>query len=188
MAAMISVTKLRTGVCFLEGKSPYRVLDYKHKHLSRGSGTIKVKVANLNSGQSSTKTFKSGDKVEEIEVTKQKLQFLYTEDKNYLFMDPTSFEQISVSEKVIGEQGAFLKEGEEVEVLVWDEQVLDVNLPPKLDYRVEEAAPGEKGNSASNVYKDAKLENGMKIRVPLFVNKGDRVRVDTRTGEYVERA
>lgn len=188
ITAMILATKLRNGVTFeLDGK-PYKVTDYKHTHMSRGGGTVKVKVRDLSSGVVSTKTFKSTEKFDDIDVSKRVLQYLYKEDKEYIFMDPRSFEQIEIGEKVIGESGVFLKEGEDVNVLYWDDKALDVDLPPKIEFTVVDAAPGEKGDSASNVYKDAELENGLKVRVPLFINKGDKVRIDTRTSEYVERS
>lgn len=185
---MISVTKLRNGVCFEENGTPYKVTDYQHTHLSRGGGTIRVKVRSMSDGSVLTKTYKSGDKVEEIDIVKKKLQYLYREQDSYFFMNPVSFEQIEVGKKVIGDMGIFLKDGEEVSVLTWDDKFLDLDLPPKVTMEVIEADPGEKGDSASNVYKNAVVEGNHTIRVPLFINKGDKVRVDTRTGQYVERA
>lgn len=185
---MISVTQLRSGVTFEDKGDPWRVLEYKHTHISRGSGTIKVKCKNLKTGNVLNKTFKSGEKVEEISVSKNKLQYLYQEEDEYLFMDPVSFEQVSLSVKVVKEEAVYLREGEEVSVFYWDEMPLTLDLPPKMVFKVKEAAPGEKGDSASNVYKEAVLENGLKVKVPLFVSAGEKVRVDTRTGEYIERA
>lgn len=184
---MISVTKLRAGTCFEEGNLPFKVVEYKHTHLSRGGGTIKVKVRNLSDGRLLSKTYKSGEKVEEIDVNKKNFQYLYKDGDSWVFMDPVSFEQLEVADRVIGESGRYLKEGEEVALRMWEEKVLDVDLPPKMEFEVAEAAPGEKGDSASNVYKEAMLKNGLRVKVPLFVNQGDMVRVDTRTGEYVER-
>lgn len=175
----------------LDGK-PYRVMNYKHTHMSRGGGTVRVKIKDMVSGSVLNKSFQSTEKVEDIDVTKRPLQYLYKEDNSFVFMDPVSFEQIEVTAKVIGEDKVYLKEGEEVHVMFWsdkdEETALGVDLPPKMTFEVTEAAPGEKGDSASNVYKDAVLENGLKVRVPLFINKGDKVRVDTREGTYVERA
>lgn len=185
---MLLVTKLRNGVCFEVNNTPFKVIEFKNTHMSRGGGTIRVRVRNLLNGNVLTMTFKSGDKVESVDVSKKKLQYLYKEDGNYIFMDPLSFEQVEVEEKLVGSQGVYLKDGEEVSILVWDDKFLDLDLPPKMILKVVEADPGEKGDSASNVYKSAKLENGLRIRVPLFINNGDMVRVDTRTGEYVERA
>lgn len=185
---MLSVTQLRSGVNFEENGAPWRVIDYKHTHLSRGSGTIRVKCRNLLNGQVLTKSYKSGDRVESADITKRPLQYLYREAGDYFFMDPRSYEQLIITDKVLGDDAAYLKEGETVDVLFWDDKPLTIELPPKMVFTVAEAAPGEKGDSASNVYKDAVLENGLKIRVPLFVNSGDKVRVDTRSGSYLERA
>jgi elongation factor P len=185
---MIPVTQLRSGATFEEQGEPWRVIEYKHTHLSRGSGTIKVKCRNLRNGQVLLKTFKSGDRIEDIAIERKQLQYLYSDGSEYFFMDPVSYEQLTLAAVVLGDQAKYLKEGELVYVLYWDEKPLDIDLPMKMTFMIAEAAPGERGDSASNMYKDAVLENGHKIRVPLFVNAGEAVRVDTRTGEYVERA
>ena len=185
---MISVTKLRNGVTFSESKVPYRVIKYEHKHLSRGSGTIKVKCRNLRDGKMVNRTYKGNDKVEDIDVMKKPMQYLYKEGSEYMFMDPKSFEQVEIAAKVLGDDAKYLKEGENASILYWDDEPLTVDLPAKMVFVVKDAAPGERGDSASNVYKDAELEGGIKIRVPLFINPGDKIRVDTRDGSYIERA
>lgn len=189
---MIIVNKLRNGTNFELDGQPYRVLDFKHTHMSRGGGTVRVKVRNIMDGSVLVKSFKSTEKVEEIDVSKRLFQYLYQDGKSFLFMNPTTFEQIEVASEVIAESAPYLIEGNEVHILYWqradEDVVLGVELPPKMEFVITEAAPGERGDSASNVYKDAVLSNGLKVRVPLFVNEGDMVRVDTRTGEYVERA
>lgn len=184
---MISVTKLRNGVTFEHEGKPYRVSEYQHRHLSRGSGTIKVKARALTGGKQVALTFKSGDSVQDIMVERRELQYLYCDTEGYYFMDPTTFEQLTMPSGVIGTGSAYLREGENVWVLFWDDKPLDLDLPPKVNMEIVECAPGEKGNSASNVYKDAVVEGGLKVRVPLFINVRDKVRVDTRDGSYVER-
>lgn len=190
MHAMITVTKLRNGTNFELDGAAYRVLNYQHTHMSRGGGSVKIRIRNLIDGSVTTKTFQSTEKVEEIQVVKRQLQYLYKEEAAFIFMDPNTFEQIEVPKETLDDQGVYLKEGELTHLMVWEEQelILGVELPPKMTFEVSEAAPGEKGDSASNVYKDAVLENGLKVRVPLFINPGDKVRVDTRDGSYVERA
>jgi len=185
---MISVTKLRSGATFEMDGKPYRVTDYKHTHLSRGSGTIRVKARELESGRLVNLTFKSGDQVQDISVERYQMQFLYGDGQELHFMNPNTYEQLTMESKVVGDGAKFLREGENVFVLFWDEKPLDIDLAPKVEMEVIECAPGEKGNSASNVYKDSVVEGGLKVRVPLFINVGDRIRVDTRSGEYVERA
>ncbi|MBI2007206.1 MAG: hypothetical protein HYS83_00655 [Candidatus Blackburnbacteria bacterium] len=102
-------------------------------------------------------------------------------------MDPKSYEQVEVKKGILGTQLAFLKEGQEADVLFWEDEALDIDLPPKVVLAVTETAPGVKGNSATNIYKSAVLENGLQVKVPLFIKVQDKVKVDTRTGEYVER-
>ncbi len=184
---MLPVTKLRNGVTFEENGIPYRATKYEHTHMSRGGGTVKVKARNLHTGAVANLTYKSTAYVEEIEVLKKKLQFLYKDEGNLLFMDPTSFEQLLMPAELAGQQAAFLVDGEDVWVVMLDEQILDLDLPPNLVFEIAETGPGEKGNSATNVFKQATLTNGLNVKVPLFIKQGDKVRVDTRTGEYVER-
>lgn len=191
---MISVTRLRNGATFEDKGNPYRVVKYEHTHLSRGSGTIKVKARNLRDGNVTAMTYKSGAMVNDIEVERQVLQYLYRDGEDLVFMDPKTFEQVTVAAKILGNQVDFLKEGEQIGVFFWHpstgsgQEALDVDLPPKVTLKIVEAAPGVKGDSAANVYKSATLENGLVVKVPLFINAGELVRVDTRTGEYVERA
>lgn len=184
---MISVTKLRNGITFEEQGEPFRVVKYTHTHISRGSGTIKVQAKQLRTGRLVQKTYKGNDKVEEIQVIRKPMQYLYHDGEAYLFMDPDTYEQVEIQEGVLGEESAYLKEGGVVQVLWWEDEALTIDLPAKMVFEISEAAPGEKGDSASNVYKDAVLENGLRVRVPLFIKPGEKVRIDTRTGEYIER-
>ena len=149
---------------------------------------MKLSVRNLSTGGLEQKTLSSSVKVEEIETVKKRMQFLYGDSSVASFMDPGTYEQIEIPLEVLGEAINFIKEGEEVDVLFWDEKALSVDIPPKVTLEVSETPPGVKGDTASNVYKPAVLENGLKVKVPLFIKTGDKIRVDTRTGEYVERA
>ena len=185
---MISVTQLRNGTTFEDGGQLYKVLKYEHTHLSRGAGTIKVKARNLRNGNVLNLAYKSGAMVEEIAVERKALQYLYRDGEDLVFMDPKSFEQVTVAAQILGPQAHFLKENEEIGVFFWGQEALDVDLPLKVTLKIVEAAPGVKGDTAANVYKTAKLENGLTIKVPLFVEAGELVRVDTRNGEYIERA
>lgn len=184
---MLNVTELRAGTVFEEQGNLFQVLSYEHIKMGRGSANIKVKVKNLRSGSTTEKSFINGARVNNVHVRKNDLQFLYTDDENAYFMDPQSFEQISVP-LVIVEEPAFLKEGESYNLSFLDTEALAVNFPPKMEFKVIETGPATKGNSATNVFKDAILENGYKTKVPLFINENDTVRIDTRTGAYSERA
>ncbi|MDO8599807.1 MAG: elongation factor P [bacterium] len=185
---MINSTDLRNGTTFLSDGAPYIVLKYTFVKMGRGSATVKVKAKNLITGSITDKSFTSNNVVEDVRTTKRKLQYLYKDAETAFFMDPRSYDQIEMPLKVLGDQASFMKEGGEVDVLFWDEGPLSVDLPPSVTLTITEADPGVKGNSASNMYKQATLENGLSVRVPLFINRGERVRVDTRTGEYIERA
>lgn len=184
---MIPVTELRKGVTFEMGGAPYKVLEYHHIKIGRGGATIRISVRNLVTGFQEEKTFNNGASVSPINTVKRRLQYLYSGD-DAVFMDPKTYEQVEISRETLASDLNFLKEGQQIDVLFWDERPLGVELPPNVTLTVAEADPGVKGNSASNFYKPAKLENGLQLKVPLFINKGDKVRVDTRTGEYVERA
>lgn len=184
---MISVTELRAGTIFEESGNLFIVLSYEHIKMGRGSANIKVKVKNIRQGSITEKGFTSGARVNNVSVFKRDVQYLYKDGESAYFMDPSSFEQISVPSTLIGEDSVYLKEGESYNISVLDEEVLALNLPPKMDFVIAEADPGVKGNTASNIYKDAVLDNGLSVRVPLFIKAGDKVRIDTRTKEYSQK-
>lgn len=185
---MISVTDLRSGACFTEGKDLYKVLKYEHVKMGRGTANIKVKAKNLRSGAIIEKSFISGARVQEATLVKKEVQYLYKEGDSFYFMDPITFEQFNIPESLIEEDAIYLRDGMNVVVQFFDEEPLSLDLPLKMDFKVVEADPGVRGNSATNLYKDAVLENGLKVKVPLFIKEGEVIKIDTRSGEYVERA
>lgn len=185
---MIAVQDLRSGATFKLDGQPWIVIKYEHIKMGRGSATIRVKVKNLKTGATLEKSFMNSAKVEEINTQKKKMQYLYNDGKNYIFMDAGSYEQVEISKEILGPSAAFLKEGMDTIILFWDEKPLWVEMPLKMEFTITETPPGVKGNSATNMFKPATLENGYQIKVPLFINKGDKIRVDTRSGEYIERA
>lgn len=185
---MIASTQLRNGTTFLRNGEPCKVIRYSLIKMGRGGATVKVTFRNLITGAVVDDSYSSNIKVEEVTTTKQKLQYLYSDGSTASFMNPYTFEQVEIPVKIIENEIKFIKEGENVDVSFWDERVLSLDLPPKVTMKIVDTAPGVKGNSASNLYKPAKLENGMELRVPLFINEGDSIRIDTRTGEYIERA
>lgn len=184
---MLNVTDLKNGAVFKENNQIMQVISYEHIKMGRGSGTIKVKVRNLKTSSVTEKSFITGARVDEANVEKKKAQFLYRDAESFCFMDPVSFEQFSLSEDVMGDQAKFLQDGMEVTLMVSDGEALTLEMPNTLIYSIEETGPGEKGNTISNVFKDATLDNGLAVKVPMFAKVGDRVKVDTRTGQYVER-
>ena len=184
---MISVTELRAGRTFRFENEPYQVLEYRHTKLGRGTANIRVKVQNLRSGAIVEKTFISGAKVEPIETEVKFLQYLYQEGDNFYFMEPKTFEQFSLSRAALGPKAKFLQEGKEIKVLFWEKKPLMVELPNSLVFKVIQAPPGVKGNSATASYKPVTLDNHLVVKVPLFIKVGDKIKVDTRTGEYIGR-
>ena len=184
---MINATNLRNGATFLYNGKPYKVIKYTHQKIGRGGATVKVKVRNLISGSVEEHSFSAEVTFEEADINKRKLQFLYFDEKNAVFMDPKTYEQEEIPLSVLEKQKMFLKEGQEMDILFWEDRPLLVDIPPKITLEVKETDPGVKGNSATNIYKPAVLENDYKLKVPLFIKVGDKIRLDTRTGEYVER-
>ncbi len=184
---MISVTELRAGTIYEDAGDLLQVMTYEHIKVGRGSANIKVKVRNLRSGSSVEKSFISGAMVRDVHVQNKEMQYLYKDDQEATFMDPNTFEQLVVPLKQIP-GNEFLLEGSNAMIQFYQEEPLGLQLPPKVTLKVIQTDPGVKGNSASNVYKDAVLENGVKSRVPLFIDEGDRVVIDTRDGSYTKRA
>ncbi|KKS64481.1 elongation factor P [Candidatus Daviesbacteria bacterium RIFCSPLOWO2_01_FULL_43_38] len=184
---MLNATDLKNGAVFKEDNQIFQVVNYEHIKMGRGSGTIKVKVRNLKTGSTTEKSFITGARVQEANVEKKKAQFLYRDGETFNFMDPTSFEQFPLSDSVVGEQAKFLKDGLEVTLIVSEGEGLGLELPNSLVYEISDTGPGERGNTVSNVFKDATLDNGLIIKVPMFAKIGEKIKVDTRTGQYVER-
>ncbi len=183
----LNVTDLRNGTFFKEGKDILLVLNYEHVKTGRGSGNIKVKVRNIRSGAVTEKSFITGARVNEADVNKVKGQFLYRDGETFNFMDPISFEQFTIPANVIGDQAKFLKDGLDVILIVSEGEALGLELPMSLVYTITETGPEEKGNTVSNVFKEAVLDNGLVVKVPMFMKVGEKVKVDTRSGEYIER-
>lgn len=183
----LNVTDLRNGTFYKEGKDIFLVVTYEHMKTGRGSGNIKLKVRNIRSGSVTEKSFITGARVDEANVEKKKAQFLYREADNFNFMDPVSFEQFTIPASVLANQAKYLKDGLEVILIVSEGEALGLELPMSLVYTITETGPGEKGNTVSNVFKEATLDNGLVVKVPMFMNEGEKVKVDTRSGEYIER-
>ncbi len=183
---MISVTDLRRDATFKDQGEIYQVLTYEHIKMGRGTANVKLKVKNLKTGATIQKSFISAAKIEEIKLVKKELQFLYRDEVLAVFMNPSTFEQITIPLQIIPEH-QFLKEGEIFSVSFLTDVPLALNLPAKMEFRVVETGPAVRGNSATNVFKDATLENGLKTKVPLFIKIGDKISIDTKSGDYNEK-
>ncbi|OIN92286.1 elongation factor P [Candidatus Collierbacteria bacterium CG1_02_44_10] len=185
---MIDVNKLKVGVTFTEDGTPFRVTKYDFTKMGRGHATIKVRARNLFSGAIETKGYISGNMVEDILLDKRHLQYLYKDDEKAFFMDPTSFDQFEIPLKVLGDDVSYLVEGEKAWVLFWDEKILGVEVPSSVIMKIIESEPGARGNTVSNVLKPAKTASGLTVMVPLFINPGDSIKINTETGQYTGRA
>jgi elongation factor P len=184
---MYQPTDLKKGVvCQIEGQ-PFRVIEYNQKVMGRGGSIVNVKLKNLITGAVIPKTFKGQEKVEAAEVSSRTVQYLYTDGETYFFMDPETFEQFELSVDLMDDAKGFLKEGENLSLQFFGERVINVELPKNIYLEVTYAEDVVKGDTTSNVLKDATLETGVTVKVPAFIKTGDVISVDTATGEYRER-
>ncbi|HXK52512.1 elongation factor P [Candidatus Nomurabacteria bacterium] len=180
-------TELKTGTIFKENEVPYLVLKYTHTKVARSGANVKVKAKSLLNGSVIEKSYNGTTKLEEADIFRKSAQYLYKEG-GYIFMDPDTFEQFTIPEDILGESAQFLREGESVQVLYFEDAPISVELPISMLFEVTYTEPGFKGNTVSNVYKDATVDNGAVVKVPSFINIGEKVKIDTRTGEYISRA
>lgn len=184
---MIDVNDLRKGVTFELDGNLWKVLDYHHHKPGRGNAVIRVKAVNLRSGTSIEKTFQSGDRVQEARLDFHNVQYLYHDGQFYHFMDLDTYEQPAVSREILGDAADFLKENLEVKLTFYQGEPLDVELPTSVDLLVTQADVAVRGDTATGVTKKVTTETGFQVSVPNFVEAGDTIRVDTRTGNYVTR-
>jgi elongation factor P len=184
---MIDVNELRRGVTFTMDGELYKVLEYQHRKPGRGKAFIRTTLRNLRTGTTIQQTFISGDRVEEIRVERRGVQYLYTDGDLYHFMDTETYEQTALPASALGDQIRFLKEGMELVLSTYEGEPLDVELPTTVDMEVVESELAIAGDTATGTLKKVTLETGLEVQAPLFVEKGDVIRVDTRTGEYVTR-
>lgn len=184
---MLNVNDLRNGTVFTEDNQLFQVINFEHIKMGRGSGNVKLKVKNLRTGSIVEKSFITGARVDEANVEKKKAQYLYNDGEAFNFMDPVSFEQFPISAAILSDNAKYLKEGLEVVLIVSGEEALAIELPNSIVYEIVETGPEEKGNTVSNVYKEATMDNGLVAKVPMFMSAGEKVKIDTRTGQYVER-
>jgi elongation factor P len=184
---MYQPTDLKKGVvCQLDGK-PYRVIEYSQKVMGRGGSIVNVKLKNLIDGSVIPKTFKGQDKIERAEVSTKNVQYLYTADDMFYFMDPESFEQFELRADIVDTAAGYLKEGDTLGLQFFGERVINVELAKNVYLEVTYAEDVVKGDTTSSVLKDATLETGITVKVPAFIKTGDVISVDTTTGEYRER-
>jgi elongation factor P len=185
---MLSLTEIKLGKVLTINGEPYLVVRADHHKVARGGATLKTKLKNLLSGNIIERTWQGNDKAEEADVEKRKANFLYKDEAWAYFMDAESYEQFSINVEDLGGKEKFMKDGIDVMVLYFEGKPMSIELPIKVELQVKSAPPGVRGNSAGNVTKTAELETGAMISVPMFVETGDIIRVNTENEEYAERA
>ena len=184
---MIDVNELRKGVTFELDGTLYKVLDYSHNKSGRGNATIRVKARNMLTGATLEKTFSSGQSVQDVRLDFHNVSYLYSDEDFYHFMDNETFDQPAIKRETVGEDAKYLKEGMEVKLTFYKGEAIDVELPTSVDLKVVRADMAIRGDTATGVTKKVETESGLIVQCPNFVNVGDTIRVDTRTGEYVTR-
>jgi elongation factor P len=184
---MIDVNQLRRGVSFTLNDNLYKVTEYSHNKPGRGKATIRVGVRDLRTGTNLQLTFTSGDRVEDIRLDKKTYQYLYDEGDFHVFMDMDSYEQQHVPQAVMASDRHFLRDNMELELLSYEGEILDYILPKSMEFDVVEAENAVAGDTATGATKEVITETGLKVKTPLFIQAGDRIKVNTETGEYITR-
>ncbi len=185
--ALISANDLRKGMMFRMNGELYSVLSYQHVKPGKGGAFVRSKIRNIQKNTIVDRTFRPDEKIEDVYIEKRKMQYLYDDGDNSVFMDTENYEQESVPNSSIEEEKRFLKEGLEVDVSIYEGEIISVDLPIFVELKVLHTEPGLKGDTATTTYKRATVETDANIQVPLFINENDIIKVDTRTGEYCER-
>ena len=181
---MYDVSELRKGLKIEIDGAPYEITDFSFAKPGKGQAIYRCKLRNLLTGSTQDKTYRSGDKVDQPSLAQRDLIYSYQEGEHYVFMEKETYEQVMVEADVLKEQHWFLIEDMDVKVLFFNDKAIEVTLPNFIEKKVVETEPGARGDTATNVTKPAKLDNGYEIQVPIFINEGDLIRIDTRDGSY----
>lgn len=184
---MYDTSEIRKGLKVLMDGNPYTVIEFQFVKPGKGQAFTRTKFKNLLTGAVIERNLRSGEKLEPANVEEKQMQFLYKEGEDFVFMDNTSYEQVHITDNVVGDDSKFLKDNLECAVLFFNERPVGITLPNFVILKIVKSEPGAKGDTSGNVTKPAFVETGAEIAVPLFVKEGEYVRVDTRTGEYIER-
>lgn len=184
---MISVNDFKTGVTIeLDGQA-YQVVEFQHVKPGKGAAFVRAKLKNVKSGGVVERTFRGGEKVPRAHLDRREMQYLYNDGDGYVFMDTQNYEQTTISAEAMGDGIKWLLENMNINVLIFQNNIIGIELPNFVELEVVDTEPGIKGDTATGATKNATVETGAVVQVPLFVNTGDRLRIDTRTGEYMER-
>jgi len=184
---MATTADIKNGLVISFEGQLFNIVEFQHVKPGKGGAFVRTKLKNLVTGRVIDRTFRSGEKIEIVRMEARPMQFLYREGDHFVFMDQETYEQVHVPETVVGDAALFMKESEVVKINFNDETPVTIEIPFFINFKIVECEPGVKGDTVSNVTKPAKLETGAVVQVPLFVESGETIRVDTRTGEYIER-
>jgi elongation factor P len=187
MAGVIDTSEFKKGMKIEIDGEPFEILDFQHVKPGKGSAFVRTTIRSLLTGRTLEPTMKSGDKVGKPDIEDKDMQYLYKEGADYYFMDTRNYEQTFISEKVLGEQKNFLKENINASILFYNGKAIGVSLPNSVDLKVTKCDPGIRGDTVSGALKPAELETGYSVNVPLFINEGDVLKIDTRDGKYLTR-
>ncbi len=185
---MVNANDIKNGMTIIFEDALYIVLEFSHVKPGKGAAFVKAKLRNLRTGSIVEKTFNSSIKLEKAMITRQNMQYLYNTGDAYAFMNMETYEQIELTKDQIGDDAKFLKEGINVDITFYEGEMLGISLPDKIEYVITHTEPAVKGNTTNNALKDAELENGLKVRVTLFIQEGDDILVTTIDGNYYSRA
>ena len=185
---MISVNDFKTGLTIVFDGNLYRVIEFQHVKPGKGAAFVRSKLRNLRSGSVNERTFRAGEKVEKAQIDTRKMQYLYANGDQHVFMDTDTYDQVELPENTIEYELKFLKENMELSIIQYQGETLGVELPNTVELEVIETEPGIKGDTSGGGSKTAKLETGVVVTVPLFINVGDRLIINTSEGSYVSRA
>jgi elongation factor P len=184
---MVEASALRPGTVFEMDGDLFRVLTFQSTHMGRGGATIRTKLRNLRSGATFERTFGPDQRFQDVRLESRQVQYLYSDDDFFYFMDTETYEQPAIPASIIGDRAKFLKENANLEIAFYDQEPIEIELPVTIDVKVVSTEPGFAGDTAQGATKPAEIETGLTVQVPLFVNEGDMIRVDTRSGAYVTR-
>jgi len=185
---MVNVNDIKNGMTVEDEGSIYQVLDFSHVKPGKGAAYVKMKLKNLRTGSIVEKTYNSSVKLAKANIQRKPMQYLYQSGDNYSFMDMNTYEQVDITKNQIGDDLKYLKENLTVDIIFFGEELLGINFPEKIDYVITATENAVKGNTSSGAQKDATLENGMVVKVPLFINEGESILISTKDGKYVSRA
>ncbi len=186
--AMISTSDLRNGMTLNLDEGLYNVVEFQHVKPGKGGAFVRTTLKNIRTGQVVDRTFRAGERFDRAVLNKREMQFLYRDGADYVFMDNSSYDQMNVGPNALGEAVNYIVESSTVILVMFEDEIVGVELPAAVELNIAETEPGIQGDRVSGARKPATLETGLVIQVPLFVNPGDRVKVDTRSGEYLTRA